>query len=36
MNAPWPFSIGHTIRLIAIDLAVIALVGFVLFSGYVI
>jgi hypothetical protein len=36
MNPPWPFSIVHTVRLIAIDLAVIALVGFVLFSGYVI
>jgi hypothetical protein len=36
MSTPWPFSISHTIRLVAIDLAVIAMVGFVLFSGYVI
>jgi hypothetical protein len=33
---PWPFSIAHTVWLIAIDLAAIALAGFVLFSGYVI
>jgi hypothetical protein len=36
MNTPWPFSIGRTIWLIVLDLGAIALVGFVLFSGYVI
>jgi len=36
MSTPWPFSLGRTIWLIAFDLAVIALVGFVLFSGFVV
>ena len=36
MIMPWPFSFGRTIWLIAFDLAMIALVGFVLFSGFVI
>lgn len=36
MKPPWPFSIVHTILLVMFDTAVIAAVGFVLFSGYVI
>jgi hypothetical protein len=36
MSTPWPFSIVRTIWLIVFDVAAIALVGFVLFSGFVI
>jgi len=36
MSTPWPFSAGRTIWLIVFDVAAIALVGFVLFSGFVI
>jgi hypothetical protein len=36
MSTPWPFSAGRTIWLIAFDVGAIALVGFVLFSGFVI
>lgn len=35
MKAPWPFSITRTITIVIVDLAALALVGFVLFSGYV-
>jgi hypothetical protein len=35
MKAPWPFSVIRTITIIMFDLAALALVGFVLFSGYV-
>jgi len=36
MSTPWPFSAVRTIWLIVFDVAAIALVGFVLFSGFVI
>jgi hypothetical protein len=36
MSTPWPFSTGRTISFIVFDVVVIALVGFVLFSGVVI
>jgi hypothetical protein len=36
MSTPWPFSTGRTIWFIVFDVAAIALVGFVLFSGFVV
>ncbi len=36
MKPPWPFSIARTVLFVVFDIAVIAAVGFVLFSGYVI
>ena len=36
MSTPWPFSTVRTIWFIVFDVAAIALVGFVLFSGFVI
>jgi hypothetical protein len=36
MSTPWPFSTSRTIWFVVFDVAAIALVGFVLFSGFVI
>jgi hypothetical protein len=36
MKTPWPFTITRTVLIIIFDLVIIALLGFVLFSGYVI
>ena len=36
MKPPWPFSIIHTVLLVAFDVTAIAAIGFVLISGYVI